>query len=183
MIGGNINGILQLKSKSKNAVGEAVTSYTDTVVLKGFLDLMSGDVRRIVYSAKVQESTHIFICDYVNLPQYNIIPENCRMLVNGIVIMMKLGKILIKNVSKAKNEICEFLAGCTEFDNGTQTAAKDFSQMKIVPFVKLIKEFSKREDLTDFFGEVAAFQGTARKDLRNSSTEDTETLTDISTEQ
>lgn len=101
----------------------------------------------------------------------------------GIVIMMKLGKILIKNVSKAKNEICEFLAGCTEFDNGTQTAAKDFSQMKIVPFVKLIKEFSKREDLADFFGEVAAFQGTARKDLRNSSTEDTETLTDISTEQ
>lgn len=101
----------------------------------------------------------------------------------GIVIMMKLGKILIKNVSKAKNEICEFLAGCTEFENGTQTAAKDFSQMKIVPFVKLIKEFSKREDLTDFFGEVAAFQGTARKDLRNSSTEDTETLTDISTEQ
>ena len=101
----------------------------------------------------------------------------------GIVIMMKLGKILIKNVSKAKNEICEFLAGCTEFENGTQTAAKDFSQMKIVPFAKLIKEFSKREDLTDFFGEVAAFQGTARKDLRNSSTEDTETLTDISTEQ
>ena len=65
MIGGNINGILQLKSTSKNAIGEAVTSYTDTVVLKGFLDLMSGDVRRIVYSAKVQESTHIFICDYV----------------------------------------------------------------------------------------------------------------------
>lgn len=85
MIGGNINGILQLKSTSKNAIGEAVTSYTDTVVLKGFLDLMSGDVRRIVYSAKVQESTHIFICDYVNLPQYNIIPENCRMIVNGIV--------------------------------------------------------------------------------------------------
>ena len=85
MIGGNINGILQLKSASKNAIGEAVTSYTDTVVLKGFLDLMSGDVRRIVYSAKVQESTHIFICDYVDLSQYNIIPENCRMLVKGIV--------------------------------------------------------------------------------------------------
>lgn len=85
MIGGNINGVLQLKSTSKNAIGETVTSYSDTVVLTGFLDLMSGDSKHVVYNAKVQESTHIFICDYVDLSEYGIVPENCRMIVNGLV--------------------------------------------------------------------------------------------------
>ena len=101
----------------------------------------------------------------------------------GIVVVMKLVKLIIKNIPKAKNEICEFLAGCTEFDDGTKTSAKDLIEMKIVPFVKLIKEFSKREDLTDFFGEVAELWGSERKNLKNSSTEDTEGTTDISTEQ
>lgn len=101
----------------------------------------------------------------------------------GIVIVMKLVKIIIKNIPKAKNEICKFFAGCTEFEDGTKTTAKDFLEMKIVPFIKLVKEFSKREDLTDFFGEVAAFRDTASEDLKSLSTEDTETLTDILTEQ
>ena len=67
MIGGNINAVLQLKSTSKNAIGEAVTSYTDTITLVGFLDLMNGDSKHTVYDAKVEESTHIFICDYIDL--------------------------------------------------------------------------------------------------------------------
>lgn len=85
MIGGNINGILQLKSTSKNAIGEAAVSYADTAVLFGFLDLMSGDSKHIVYNAKVQESTHIFICDYTDLSVFGINSENCRMVVNGLV--------------------------------------------------------------------------------------------------
>ncbi len=101
----------------------------------------------------------------------------------GIVVVMKLVKLIIENIPKAKKEICDFLAGCTKFDDGTKTAANDFIEMKIVPFVKLIKEFSKREDLTDFFGEVAELWGSERKNLKNSSTEDTEVLTDISIEQ
>lgn len=101
----------------------------------------------------------------------------------GIVVVMKLVKLIIKNIPKAKNEICKFFAGCTEFEDGTKTTAKDFLGMKIVPFIKLVKEFSKREDLTDFFGAVAELLGSERKNLKNSSIEDTEVLTDISTEQ
>lgn len=89
MIGGNINGILQLKSASKNAIGEAVTSYTDAVTLLGWLDLPGGGASHanysMAYSAKIQESTHIFICDYKDLRVYNLNSENCRMIVNGLV--------------------------------------------------------------------------------------------------
>lgn len=85
MIGGNISGTLQIKSTEKNNIGEALTSYSDTVSLFGFLDLMNGDSKHVVYNAKVQESTHIFICDYKDLSLYKINCENCRMIVNGLV--------------------------------------------------------------------------------------------------
>lgn len=101
----------------------------------------------------------------------------------GISVVMKLVKIIIKNIPKAKKEICEFFAGCTEFDDGTDTTAEDFVKMRIVPFIKLIKDFSKREDLTDFFGEAAELLGSEQKNSKSLSTEDTQTLTNISTEQ
>lgn len=40
----------------------------------------------------------------------------------GIVIAMKVCGILIKNISKARNEICKFFANCMEWDNGTAVA-------------------------------------------------------------
>ncbi|MBQ3969888.1 MAG: head-tail adaptor protein [Clostridia bacterium] len=83
MIGGNINAVLQLKSTSKNAIGEAVTSYTDTITLVGFLDLMNGDSKHTVYDAKVEESTHIFICDYTDISNFK--SDNCRMIIKGRV--------------------------------------------------------------------------------------------------
>lgn len=101
----------------------------------------------------------------------------------GIVIMMKLAKVIIRNVPKARNEICRFFAGCTEFADGTKTTANDFLSMKLVPFIRFVKEFSKRKDLIDFFGEAAELLGSERKNSKNLSTEDTAVLTDISTEQ
>lgn len=95
----------------------------------------------------------------------------------GIVILMKIVKIIIKNIPKAKNEICLFLSGCTSFDNGTETMPDDFHNMKIVSFIRLLKELSKREDLIDFFGEAAELFGLERKDSKNSSTDDTQTQT------
>lgn len=90
----------------------------------------------------------------------------------GIVITMKIIGVVVKNIPKARKEICTFLENCTEFKDGTKTTDKDFLEMKIVPFVKLIKDFSKKEDLTDFFGAVAEFHGTDQENLKNSSTLD-----------
>ena len=68
MIGGNVNAVIQIKSATKaNRMGEQVSSWTDYKTIKGWMDLSSGDSKYSNYNAKIQESTHIFICDYVPL--------------------------------------------------------------------------------------------------------------------
>jgi head-tail adaptor len=82
MIGGNIKAVIQTKTTTRNAIGEDVVSWQDAQELKGFLDLANGDYRYNNYHAKVQESTHVFIADYV--PLQGVTAENCRMLVDEL---------------------------------------------------------------------------------------------------
>jgi len=81
-IGGNIKAVIQTRSVTKNAIGEQVATWTDAQTLRGWLDLASGDSGRLTYYAKIQESTHYFISDYVKLKD-GITAENARMLVGG----------------------------------------------------------------------------------------------------
>lgn len=81
-IGGNTRAVIQVKTTSKNAIGEQVPVWLDKQNIKGWLDLASGDSRYTSFNAKIQESTHIFISDYVKLAD-GITAENARMLVNG----------------------------------------------------------------------------------------------------
>lgn len=81
MIGGNTIAELQEKTSVKNDIGENVPEWRTVQQITGFLDLQAGDSRYTTFSAKIQESTHIFIADYVDLSAY--VPESCRMLVNG----------------------------------------------------------------------------------------------------
>ena len=81
-IGGNILGAIQVVSTAKNSIGESVQSWTAIQTLKGWLDLSSGDSKYTNYNAKVQESTHVFIADYVSLDP-RIKTENSRMLINS----------------------------------------------------------------------------------------------------
>ena len=65
MIGGNITAVLQTKTTSKNAFGEKVESWSDVQLLKGFLDFTGGDGSyKSNFKGSVEETTHIFICDY-----------------------------------------------------------------------------------------------------------------------
>lgn len=82
MIGGNIKADMQIRTVTKNAIGEQVESWETVQSLTGWLDYQSGDSRHTAYDIKIQESTHIFICDYVNLDA-RIKAENSRMIVNG----------------------------------------------------------------------------------------------------
>ena len=83
MIGGNIFGQLQKKTgTTKNEIGEHVTNWETLHTLKGFLDYSTGDSRYNNFNAKMQETTHVFICDYVEINS-SIVPENSRMLING----------------------------------------------------------------------------------------------------
>lgn len=85
MIGGNITGVLQLRSTEKNEIGEATAIWSDVVTLYGWLDLSGGDSKHTTFNAKIQESTHIFICDYTDLTVYGLTAENCRMVVKDLI--------------------------------------------------------------------------------------------------
>jgi head-tail adaptor len=82
MIGGNIEAVLQQKTGSTtNAIGERIQAWADTTTLTGWLDLSAGD-SKYTYNAKIQESTHIFICDYVPIDRK---ADDKRLVVNGAI--------------------------------------------------------------------------------------------------
>lgn len=81
-IRGNTSAVIQIYTVGKNEIGEQVKSWTNAQTVKGWLDLSSGESRYTTYNAKIQESTHIFIADYVTLAE-DIQAENSRMIIAG----------------------------------------------------------------------------------------------------
>lgn len=81
-IGGNTRAVIQVRTVSKNAIGEQVEAWADVQTIKGWLDLNSGDAHTSTYYAKIQDSTHYFISDYVPLDE-RITDENSRMVIGG----------------------------------------------------------------------------------------------------
>lgn len=66
-IGGNVEATLQVKKITKNDIGEGVENWETRRSLIGFLDYITGTAEYANYNAKIQESTHVFICDYQNI--------------------------------------------------------------------------------------------------------------------
>ena len=82
-IGGNITGTIQTKtSGGKNAIGEAVVVWTDAFSQEGWLGHQSGDSKRSIYNAKIEESTHVFLCDF-NAGIYALADQDTRMIIKG----------------------------------------------------------------------------------------------------
>ena len=81
-IGGNITASIQIATTSKNEIGEHVQTWETVQSIKGWLDLSDGDARYTTYNAKIQESTHVFVADFVTLDE-RITAETARMIVNG----------------------------------------------------------------------------------------------------
>lgn len=57
------------KKTVPNLIGEQVTAWESAAEIVGWLDLSSGESKYTTYDAKMQESTHIFVSDYVDLPE------------------------------------------------------------------------------------------------------------------
>ena len=81
-IGGNINAEIQVNTTTRNAIGEQVKEWSAVQTLRGWLDLASGKSGYSGFNAKIQESTHIFIADYVQLDS-RIDAESARVVING----------------------------------------------------------------------------------------------------
>lgn len=88
-IGGNIYALLQVKDAGKkNAIGEKEHIWTDYLSILGWLDLSSGDSKHTNFNAKVQESTHIFLCDFIPELGSSVnvnVSENARMIIDDLV--------------------------------------------------------------------------------------------------
>ena len=81
MIGGNATAVLQVKTSSKNAFGEKTETWEDVTSITGFLDFTGGDGSyKSNFKGAVEETTHLFICDYVEL---DVKPTQCRMVIDN----------------------------------------------------------------------------------------------------
>lgn len=116
MIGGNTLALFQVKDGGKkNAIGEREHNWVDVASSKGWLDLSGGDSKYTTYNAKIQESTHIFLCDYQTFKglsgewvwdtlnfisgeistltsdrKVDVTSENARMLIDGLIYQIML---------------------------------------------------------------------------------------------
>lgn len=64
-IGGNQIALFQVKDEGqKNSIGERIHTWVDVASAKGWLDLANGESSNTNFNSKIQESTHIFLCDF-----------------------------------------------------------------------------------------------------------------------
>lgn len=83
-IGGNITATIQTQSTTKNAIGESVKTWEDKFSLIGWLGMQSGEKRRATFNAKIEESSHVFLCDY-HSGIYALADQDTRMIIKGVV--------------------------------------------------------------------------------------------------
>lgn len=81
-IGGNKQMQLQVRSITKNDIGEHIENWDNVQQITGWLDLAGGDSKYTTYNAKIQESTHVFVADYVALAE-GITAETARAVIDG----------------------------------------------------------------------------------------------------
>lgn len=86
---GNVTAQIQAITNDNtfNKIGERVHGWNTIHDAVGFLDLMNGDSHFTNYDAKIQESTHIFLCDYFPLDKK---ANEVRMIINGEIYDVRL---------------------------------------------------------------------------------------------
>ena len=82
-IGGNITGyVLKKTSSGKNEIGEATVIWEEAFSHRGWLDLQTGSSNYTNFNAKIEESTHVFLCDYHSGID-SLQDQDTRMIING----------------------------------------------------------------------------------------------------
>mgnify|MGYP003311705554 CR=1 FL=1 len=83
-IGGNIVGTIQTCTTVKNEIGESEKVWADAFSTAIWLGLQSGDSKYTNFNAKLEESTHVALCDF-HSGIYALADCDTRMIVKGIV--------------------------------------------------------------------------------------------------
>ena len=66
-IGGNVDCVLKYQSTTQSDIGEDVVDWVELQTIKGFLDLMNSGKEYANYNKPTEDSTHVFVCDYVSI--------------------------------------------------------------------------------------------------------------------
>lgn len=84
-IGGNITATIQKRTDNgKNEIGEKVSEWINISSPIGWLGLQSGESNYSNFNAKIEESTHIFMCDY-DSSIYSLSDSDTRIICKGNV--------------------------------------------------------------------------------------------------
>lgn len=83
-IGGNISAVVQTKQTAVNAIGEAIHTWDDAFSVIGWLGMQSGEQKYTSYNAKIEETSHVFLCDY-HSGIYALADKDTRMVIKGKV--------------------------------------------------------------------------------------------------
>ena len=82
-IEGNTVCVLQtMGSVTTNAIGERVATWVDTYEFKGILSYQAGESKYTTNKAKIEESTHVIVCDY-DSEIYAFADQNTRIIAKG----------------------------------------------------------------------------------------------------
>ena len=84
---GSSTATVQKKTVTNNAIGEGVETWSDAFDIFGFLDYQGGGSDYVSFDAKVQDTTHLFICDYNQISGHEdeLKSEDCRIIHNGMI--------------------------------------------------------------------------------------------------
>lgn len=81
MIGGNRQATIEVRTVTKNAIGEQEENWSTAYKIRGWLDLQNGDSKHTNYNAKLQESTHVFLSEYKAMD--GVTAGNSRLVLDG----------------------------------------------------------------------------------------------------
>ena len=81
-IRGNRAAEIQTCTLKRNEIGERVKTWETVQTIRGWLDYTTGETGRQTYDAKVQDSSHVFVSDFVKLKD-GIRPDTARLIVDG----------------------------------------------------------------------------------------------------
>lgn len=76
--------VIQKKGKAElNKIGSRETEWVDSItIFGGVLGLQSGDSKYKNFNAKIEESTHVYICDF-DPEVYALADDNVRCIIKG----------------------------------------------------------------------------------------------------
>ena len=86
----------------------------------------------------------------------------------GIIIAMRICGVIVGKLSSARKPIYSFFSGCCVWGNsGKAVTVDELKNLKLPAFLKLMKDFFKKDDLSDFFKEVSELLNMEQVALKN----------------